>query len=77
MLNQTIKNVINIWPKVTSIVYVPYTEEQYDALVSLLDTLIDEVGEDETHPLSTLMDLVGTLIEHYENKHIPEPTQLD
>ncbi|MBF0473753.1 MAG: hypothetical protein HQK91_03025 [Nitrospirae bacterium] len=74
MLNHTIKKAVNIWPKVASFVYVPYTEEQYNALVSLLNNLIDVVGEDETHPLATLMDLVGTLIEQYEDKHIPELT---
>lgn len=72
MLDQTIKKAINIWPKVASIVYVPHTDEQYNALVNLLDKLIDEVGEDETHPLASLMDLLGTLIEQYETKHIPE-----
>ncbi|VXD15300.1 hypothetical protein [Planktothrix paucivesiculata] len=37
-----------------------------------LDQLIDEVGENEEHPLASLMDILGILIEHYENEHIPE-----
>jgi HTH-type transcriptional regulator/antitoxin HigA len=37
-----------------------------------LDDLIDEVGEDETHPLASLMDVIGVLIERYEDEHVPE-----
>ena len=35
------------------------TEEEYQKLVNLLDSLIDEVGEDETHPLASLMEIIG------------------
>ena len=52
--------------------YVPHNEREYDALVELLDALIDRVGEDETHPLASLMEVVGSLIERYEDEHVPE-----
>ena len=52
--------------------YIPPTAEEYGRLVALLDTLIDEVGEDETHPLASLMEIVGVLIEQYEEEYIPE-----
>jgi len=39
-----------------------------------LDGLIDEVGEDESHPLASLMEIVGVLIEKYEDEHVPELT---
>lgn len=38
----------------------------------MLDRLIDQVGEDETHPLALMMDAVGALIENYEYKYVPE-----
>ena len=41
-------------------------------LVTLLDSLIDEVGENEAHPLASLMEIVGVLIEKYEDEHVPE-----
>ena len=50
---------------------VPKTAEQYETLVSLLDRLIDEVGEDENHPLASLMEVLGTLIQAYEDEHVP------
>ena len=37
-----------------------------------LDSLIDVVGENENHPLASLMELVGVLIEQYEDAHVPE-----
>ncbi|MDJ0535287.1 MAG: hypothetical protein QNJ70_22835 [Xenococcaceae cyanobacterium MO_207.B15] len=47
-------------------------ETEYQKLVSLLDDLIDEVGEDESHPLASLMEIIGLLIESYESKNVPE-----
>ncbi len=60
------------WPQLSPIVSVPHTEIEYQRIVSLLDMLIDVVGEDEEHPLASLMEIVGVLIERYEDEHIPE-----
>ena len=62
-----LEKVLPIWPQMSSIVSVPHDQKGYDHLVSLLDSLIDEVGENENHPLSGLMELIGHLIESYEN----------
>jgi mRNA interferase HigB len=35
----------------------------------------DDVGEDENHPLASLMDVLGVLIEKYEDEHVPELTE--
>lgn len=43
-----------------------------EQLIALLDSMIDEVGEDESHPLASLMEVVGVLIEKYEDEHVPE-----
>ncbi len=45
---------------------------EYQCLVNILDQLIDEVGEDENHALASLMDVISTLIEKYEDERIPE-----
>ena len=50
----------------------PRTESEYRQLVELLDSLIDQVGEDESHPLASMMEVVGILIEKYEDEHVPE-----
>jgi HTH-type transcriptional regulator/antitoxin HigA len=63
-----------VWPMLAEVVFVPRSEAEYERLVSLLDGLIDVVGEDETHPLASLMEVVGVLIERYEDEHVPELT---
>jgi len=57
------------WP---NRIYLSHSEEEYRQLVNLLDSMIDEVGEDESHPLASLMEIVGVLIEKYEDDHVPE-----
>ena len=69
-----IQQIETAWNPVSSFLFVPHDEAGYKTLVGLLDELIDEVGEDETHQLSSLMELVGTLIEKYEDEHVPEFT---
>jgi HTH-type transcriptional regulator/antitoxin HigA len=63
---------IQAWSSIAETVFVPHTEQEYEHLVELLDSLIDQVGEDETHPLASMMDVIGVLIENYEAEHIPE-----
>ena len=50
----------------------PHNELEYERLVKMLDDLIDQVGEDESHPLASMMDVLSALIENYENAHVPE-----
>lgn len=71
-----IQQTINLWHPVSRMLYVPHTEKEYHETVALLDSLTDEVGEDETHPLASLMEILGILIEKYEDEHIPEITEI-
>lgn len=48
-------------------------ETEYDEAVERLNALLDEVGEDESHPLYGLLDTLGILIEAYDNEHYPLP----
>lgn len=77
-LNEKVKNkeievILKIWPKVSNILSTIHSKAQYEYAVGVLDKLIDIVGEDENHPLASLMETIGTLIENYENLHYPEP----
>jgi len=65
-----------VWPALASIVFVPHSEREYQRLVGLLDALIDVVGENESHPLASLMEVMGVLIEKYEDEHVPELTAI-
>ena len=68
----TIPETTQMWKPLSDALIVPQTEEQYDRLVQWLDSLIDAIGEDETHPLASLMDVLGVLIERYEDIYVPE-----
>ena len=63
-----------VWPLLTDVVFVPHSEAEYQRLVAVLDSLVDVVGENEDHPLAPLMEVVGVLIEKYEEEHVPELT---
>lgn len=72
MTTNDLATVEQVWSTLAPLLFVPHTEREYDRLVQMLDTLIDIVGENETHPLASLMEILGVLIEHYEDEHIPE-----
>ena len=45
------------------------TEEEYDRTVSLMNYLVDIVGDQEDHALSGLLDLVSELVADYDKSH--------
>jgi HTH-type transcriptional regulator / antitoxin HigA len=72
MTASDLERVEHAWPDLAPMLFVPHSEGDYRRLVALLDDLLDRVGEDEAHPLASLMEVVGTLIERYEDEHVPE-----
>ena len=72
MQNLDVHKTADAWSALAGTVFVPHTEAEYQQLVALLDGLIDEIGEDESHPLASLMEIIGVLIEKYEDEHVPE-----
>ena len=58
----------DIWPQLSSIVFVPRTESDYQQLSTLQAELIVLIGENENHPLVSLMEVVEALIEKYESE---------
>ncbi len=72
-MNIQIKEIAKTWPSIQNIFSVPHTEKDYLKLVKLLDDLIDEVGNEESHPLASLMETIGSLVESYESQNFPDP----
>jgi HTH-type transcriptional regulator/antitoxin HigA len=72
MSTAQIEKAMTAWPQVKAALYMPRNEREYRQLVKLLDRLVDEVGEDENHPLASMMEVLGVLIEKYEDEHVPE-----
>ena len=71
-MNDTLKTSLAHWPELSQSVFVPHTETEHQRLVALLDELVDEVGNDESHPLASLMEVIGLLIEKYEDEQVVE-----
>lgn len=71
--SEELKEMSEVWPKVSGIISVPRTKRQYEKMVRYLDMLVDDIGNDQYHSLVSLMETLGTLIEAYEEKNIPEP----
>ena len=44
-------------------------EAQYEAMIAVMNRLLDTVGDDETHPLASLLGVVARLVEDYEKEH--------
>ena len=72
MQNLDVTRAANAWSSLSQDVFVPHTEAEYQRIVALLDNLVDEVGEDENHPLASLMEVLSVLVERYEAEHVPE-----
>jgi HTH-type transcriptional regulator / antitoxin HigA len=71
-MNTQLKEIAKVWPNIQSVFSVPHNEKDYNKLVKLLDSLIDEVGNNESHRLSRLMETIGSLIESYESQNYPD-----
>ncbi len=49
-----------------------HNDRECRQIVRQLDRLVDEVGEDENHPLASMMEVLGVLIEKCEDEHVAE-----
>ena len=69
------ENIADAWEKFQSVARVTAVRnaKEYDAAVEMIDHLADIVGNDESHPLADLMEIVGTLIEQYEDREVVIP----
>jgi HTH-type transcriptional regulator/antitoxin HigA len=70
-MNDKISAALTHWPFVAPLLRRPSTEADYQAMVEALDAVLDAGGADETHPLASLADYLGNLIEEYEAEHHP------
>jgi len=53
------------------------SEGDYERMQSLMNDLLEEVGDDEEHPLADLLDVIGILVGQYEDENTPglEPSK--
>ncbi len=46
-----------------------HNEASYNRMTALMNALLDATGDDENHPLSGLLNLVGDMVSKYEQVH--------
>ena len=49
------------------------TEHHYLAMINVLDELIDEIGDRESHPMVGLLDIVSLFVHDYEERTMEIP----
>ncbi len=67
-----LKEAVKAWPTLSKALSVPHKRAEYEQAVAFLDELIDEVGENERHPLASLMETLSAVVEAYEQHHVAE-----
>jgi HTH-type transcriptional regulator/antitoxin HigA len=63
-MNTTTSNLHQHWATISPILTIR-NEYQYDQAVEYLNSLLDEIGTNEHHPLYTLLDTLGTILHAY------------
>jgi len=66
------KDIQNHWANIRPLLIIR-NEREYEQAVRRLNSLLDEIGTNERHPLYELLDTLGTLIHAYEEKHYTLP----
>ena len=67
--NDFIQDTIQCWKKISPVIHEPQNTDDYEKLSSLLDNLLDVVGEDESHELMGLIDVISHMISIYDDEH--------
>ena len=49
------------------------TRAEYDRATRMLDSILDEIGEDEMHPLAELAEAISHFVEEYDERNFPVP----
>ena len=49
----------------------PSNAREYSKLEKILDKLIDEVRDNDKHPLAIVMQIIGENLEQFDNEHYP------
>jgi HTH-type transcriptional regulator/antitoxin HigA len=66
-----IKAIQTSWQKFDTMAHLRpiHDEESYVRMTTLMNSLLDVAGDDEDHPLSSLLELVSDMVAKYEQEH--------
>lgn len=66
--NIDIKNTIKHWKYIANDIHEPLNSNDYERLSNILDRLLDIVGNNESHELMGLIDVVSHMISMYDEQ---------
>lgn len=73
-MNQVLATAVKHWAYVAPIATYPTNEAAFKKLTTRLDELLEIVGDNESHPLMSLVDVISSLVAAYEAEHQLEVT---
>ena len=68
-----VDKVVKHWHHVEPVLSPPTNDEEHERMVAILDALLDRGGADEHHELAGLVDVIGKMVEAYEDEQVPIP----
>ena len=72
--NHYLEETIVHWKHIAPIIHEPQNYAEYEKLADMLDQLLDIVGDNESHELMGLVDVISHMISMYDECH-QEPLQ--
>ena len=76
-MNAVLAQAATHWQYIAPLLSAPESEEEYDEKVEALDEILNLVGDDENHYLSSLAARLGDLLEAYDGRVRPMPVAQD
>jgi len=61
------------WTPISEVLSVPHTEAEYRRISAVLDLVVDEVGEHDSHPLASMMETLDSLTPRQYGASIGHP----
>src|SRR3990167_5754892 len=68
--NDFLENTIRHWKHISPVVHEPQNMDEYEKLSRFLDRLLDMVGENESHELMGLVDVISHMTVMYDEDHV-------
>lgn len=67
--NHYLEETIQHWKHISPVIHDPQNEDEYEKLANMLDQLLDIVGDNESHELMGLVDVISHMISMYDEQH--------
>ncbi|KTC89359.1 helix-turn-helix domain-containing protein [Fluoribacter dumoffii] len=64
-----LEETIQHWKHISPVIHDPQNEDEYEKLANMLDQLLDIVGDNESHELMGLVDVISYMISMYDEQH--------